>query len=595
MIQNSHTTRTSLTLLKILFVSTVLFFASFIYANAATLSLTPSTGVYNSGATFTARVVVNSGGQSINAAEGTLKFNPNELTVVGVNRSGSIFNLWVAEPSYSNAAGTISFSGGLPAGYTGSAGTVMSVTFRAKGSGPARVTFSNGSVLANDGRGSNVLSGMNGGSYTLQAASATPEPEEVIVEYVAPANTPGAPQITSTSHPDPAGWYTKTTADLAWSVPSGVTSMRTLLDSNPTAVPTRVYDNPISSISIPDLDEGVSYLHVQFRNDDGWGRIAHYRLAVDSEKPSSINIYQAEDNDYTKPEQELIVEVEDETSEVSRFLVKVDAAEPVEYTLDSASSTIKLPTLEPGYHTVVVEAFDQAGNSIVGTYSFTIASFEKPEFTDYPSEINEEVIPVIKGRTRPNSTVEVSVMRLGSEPTYYEVSADEQGNFTFIPEGRFSTGVYELTARATDSHGAMSDASAPVRIAVQQPGYIRIGGFIISVLSVIIPLIALTGLAILAGWYMFIYLRKFRSRVRVESIEALEILHREFSSLQTELRNQEAALQDSRKTKKLTKAEASMIETFDKALQESQRKVEKEIQDVAQLTKTEEAYDGNSD
>jgi hypothetical protein len=133
-------------------------------AEAATLSLTPGTGVYQSNTTFSARVVVNTQGQAINAADATLSFNPSQLAVVSVNRVGSIFNLWVTEPTYSNSAGTITFSGGLPSGYTGSAGTVMNVTFRAVGSGSARVNFSSGSVLANDGRGTNVLNTMNGGS-----------------------------------------------------------------------------------------------------------------------------------------------------------------------------------------------------------------------------------------------------------------------------------------------------------------------------------------------------------------------------------------------------------------------------------------------
>lgn len=563
------------------------FFASAALASAASLSVSPGTGVYNSGATFTARVVVNSSGQSINAAEGTLKFNPNELSVVSVNRSGSIFNLWVAEPSFSNSAGTISFSGGLPSGYTGSSGNIMTVTFRVKGSGTAKVTFANGSVLANDGRGSNVLSGMNGGTYTLQAAAATPVAEEVIVEYVAPANTPGAPQVSSNTHPDPAKWSTSKNAELTWSVPSGVTAVRTLLDNRSTSIPTKVYETPISSITIPDLDEGISYFHIQFKNADGWGRVTNYRLAVDSEKPTSIDIYQPEDVDLTSPEQSVSVDVEDKTSDVRRFLVKIDDKEPFEFIKETGTSTINLPALEPGYHAVVIEAFDQAGNSIVGTFSITIASFEKPIFTDYPSQINEEVIPVIKGETRPNSKVVVTVSRVGGEPSLYEVTSDERGVFTFIPEGRFTTGVYELTARAIDQYGAMSDESSAIRIAVQQPGYIRIGSFIVSLLSVIIPLIALIGLLIVAGWYMLAYMRKFRKKVGVESAEALEILHREFTSLQTELRNQESLLQESRKTKKLTKAESNMLEVFDRALQTSQRRVEKEIVDVTKLTKSE--------
>lgn len=559
------------------------FFYSLGTAEAASVTLSPSTGVYSSGATFTARVIVNSGGQSINAAEGTLKFNPNELSVVSVNRAGSIFNLWVAEPSFSNSAGTISFSGGLPSGYTGSSGNIMTVTFRAKGSGAAKVNFANASVLANDGRGSNVLSGMNGGTYTLQAAAATPAAEEVIVEYVAPANTPGAPQVTSGTHSDPSAWYTAKNAELSWSVPSGVTAIRTLLDSRATAVPTKVYETPISSITIPDLAEGVSYFHIQFQNADGWGRVTNYRLAVDSEKPTSIDIYQPEDVDLAAPEQSIWVDVEDETSEVKRFLVKIDGAEPFEFIKENSSSSIPLPSLDPGYHTVVVEAFDEAGNSIIGTFSVTIASFEKPIFTEYPSQINEEVIPVIKGETRPNATVEITLTKLGGEPTVYEVASDSSGNFVFIPEGRFSSGVYEVIAQARDQYGAVSDKSDALRIAVQQPGYIRIGSFLVSILSIVIPLIALVGLMVLASWYMLAYLRRFRKKVGVESAEALEILHREFTSLQTELRNQESLLQGSRKTKKLTKAEAQMLEVFDKALQTSQRRVEKEIEDVTNL------------
>ena len=165
-----------------------------------------------------------------------------------------------------------------------------------------------------------------------------------------------------------------------------------------------------------------------------------------------------------------------------------------------------------------------------------------------------------------------------------ELESDGEGVFTFIPNGRFSTGVYEVTARATDQYGAQSTLSAPIKIAVQQPGFIRIGTFIVNILSVIIPLILLTGLTIIGTWYMIIYLRRFRKRVSEESNEALEILHREFSALQQALREQEVLLLESRKTKKLSKAEADMIEIIDRALQVSQRNVEKEITDVTKLT-----------
>jgi hypothetical protein len=578
------------TLLKIkciagLFVVAVAYLGLVAFAEAATMSLSPGTGVYNSNSTFTVRVNVNSSGSSINAAEGTLSYNPKELSVVSVSRTSSIFNLWVTEPSFSNSAGTISFSGGLPSGYTGSAGNIMSVTFRAVGSGPAKVNFSSGSVLANDGKGTNVLTSMNGGTFTIQAAAPTPEAEEVVVEYVAPANTPGMPSVSSPTHGDEKAWHTAKEAVLNWDLPGGVIAVRTLLDDRATNVPTKVYDTPIRTITLSDLDEGVSYFHVQFKNEDGWGKVAHYRLAVDSEKPTSIDIKQPDDVDKNNPEQVLEVVVNDVTSDVKRFKVQVDSGEPFELTRDSATGTVKLPALEPGYHTVIIEAFDEAGNSIIGNYSFSIEAFEPPVFTEFPTEINEQVIPVLKGTTRPNSTVEIIVSKGGTEPTKYQVTSDEGGSFTFIPDGRFSSGVYEITARATDAYGAQSALSEPVKMAVQQPGFIRIGSLIVSVLSVIIPLIILTGITILGSWYLIIYLRRFRKQVGKESYEALDILHREFSSLQLALRQQEAILQESRKTKKLSKAEADMIEIIDKALQSSQRNVEKEIGDVTRLAR----------
>lgn len=216
-----------------------LYFFSAAFAEAASLGLTPGTGVYAANGTFSVKVIVNTGGQSVNAADGTISFNPKELSVVSVNRSSSIFNLWVAEPSYSNSAGTISFSGGSPSGYSGSVGTIMTVTFRAAGAGTARVNFKNGSVLANDGRGTNILSSMNGGTYTIQPQTATPEPE--IIEYVAPANTPTTPNISSLTHPDSEKWYQSWSSGWPHTPPSQVNVQSRQLLPQPRSLRARSY------------------------------------------------------------------------------------------------------------------------------------------------------------------------------------------------------------------------------------------------------------------------------------------------------------------------------------------------------------------
>lgn len=562
--------------LSFLFVPGVIF--------AASLSVTPATGVYTAGNTFSVRVAVNTAGQSINAAEGTLRFNPQEVTVVSIDRSNSIFNLWVTEPTFSNSAGTISFSGGLPSGFTGGAGTVFAVTFRSTSAATARVSFTGGSVLANDGRGTNVLSGMAGGTYTIQAVSSSPVPE--VVEYVAPANTPAQPKIQSSTHPNSEEWYQVNNAKLNWELPSGVIAVRTSLDKSPTSIPTKVYDDPIRNISLEDLSEGISYFHLQFKNADGWGKVAHYRLAVDTQKPTSFVIdFSATTSDLSNPIQRLSLKVEDETSGVKLYKVKIDNDEPYDYIDDKVTKVIELAPLLPGYHSIIIEAFDKAGNSIISTFSFTIESFAKPVFTEYPNEINEEVIPVIRGLTRPLSTVEITMQKIGTDAVVYSVTSGDDGVFTFIPEGTLSRGVYELTARSSDQFGAKSDPSETVRIAVQQPGYVQIGNMLINILSVVIPLIALVVLLIVATWFLALYLRRFRKRVSIESKEVSLILNKEFSNLYSILEQQKLEVIETRKTKKLTKAEEQMFDVVSMAIHEAQAKVGKEVSDVERLVK----------
>jgi hypothetical protein len=556
------------------------------YSKAATLSVSPATGVYTAGATFSARVIVNTTGQSINAAEGTLTFNPQELTVVAVDRAGSIFNLWVTEPTFSNTAGTISFSGGMPTGYTGASGSIFNVTFRTKTANTARVSLTGGSVLANDGRGTNVLTSMGGGTYTIQAPSTSPTPE--VIEYVAPANTPAAPRVTSNTHSDTDTWYIRKSASLSWDLPPGITAVRTALDKSPNSIPTKLYDNPIKNIELNDLPESISYFHIQFKNEDGWGRVTHFKIAIDSEKPTSFEISSPENADLANPIQTLSLKTEDVTSGVIRYMIRVDNHEPYEYIDVEETGLISLKPLTPGYHTVIIEAFDRAGNSIIQNFSFTTTAFSNPEFTEYPNEINEDVIPVIRGNTRANATVEVTVTRIGAEPTIYNLVADETGVFTLIPEGTFSSGVYELVAKATDEFGAISELSNPIRIAVQQPGFIRVGSMIVSVLSVIIPLAAMVLLLVVASWFLLLYFRRFKRKISVESSEVATILDKEFTILFETLVTQRALLEESRKTKKLTKAEEGLFAILDSSLKQAQKKVEKEVADVERLVQKKE-------
>ncbi len=570
---------------SILFAVVICFVSLPLLTKAATISLSPATGVYSAGSTFTARVQVDTSGKPINAADGTLTFNPKELSVVSVSK-GSVFSLWTAEPSYSNSAGTVSFSGGSPTGYTGSAGTVLSVTFRVLSSGTSRVSLTGGSVLAADGRGTNVLTGMSGGTYTLSAVTSQPEPE-VIVEYVPPQNTPAAPKVTSSTHADSAKWYTGKTANLSWQLPADVTAVRTLIDANPNSVPTKIYDTPISSLTLSDLEEGVSYFHIQFTNADGWGRVTHYKIAIDTKKPDDVIVKLPENNDSTSPKQKIIVELPSskQDSPIEKFNIQIPGRDLFTVTELKNGNEIELPDLEPGYHMLVIEVVDAAGNAAVTNLSITVEAFEKPTFTDTSSELPAGIVPVFRGSTRAEAEVTITVTEGSTNPTSYTVKADAAGVFTFIPDSKLKAGVYTLTAQAIDKHGAKSSVSDEYRFVAKEPGYLVIGSIIVNALSLVVTILSLAGLLVVLVWFSLYKLLRLSRKVKKESDEVAAALEVEFSKIRTVLEDQKNALSASRKAKKLTKAEEELIAAVEATLSGAKQHVEKEVADVQLLVK----------
>lgn len=150
--------------------------------DAATIHFSPAAGDLDVGNILNVSILVNTQGQAINNADAVINFPKDLLEVVSLSKSGSIFSLWVEEPSYSNGAGTVSFNGGVPnPGFNGGTGKMLGVVFRVKKIGNASLLFSAAAVRANDGLGTNVLSGMGTASYTISAAPPPPVPVVVPV------------------------------------------------------------------------------------------------------------------------------------------------------------------------------------------------------------------------------------------------------------------------------------------------------------------------------------------------------------------------------------------------------------------------------
>ncbi len=139
---------------------------SFVGADpGVSLYLTPSSGSYNVGNLINVSVKVNTGDETINAIKATLSFN-EKLEVQGISKSGSIFGLWIEEPSYDNSLRTISFGGaGIGTSYKGSGGTIISITFKVEKAGKGIISFS--SSLVKYGATTIDVDSATGGSYTI--------------------------------------------------------------------------------------------------------------------------------------------------------------------------------------------------------------------------------------------------------------------------------------------------------------------------------------------------------------------------------------------------------------------------------------------
>ena len=148
------------------FILTILSFPAF-YANAATIGFSPSKESFKVGDTINVKVYVATGSQSINAISANIKFPSDILSLSSVSKTGSIINLWAQDPSFSNKDGTASFEGVILNGYTGSSGNAVTLIFKAKSNGVADLSFTMASVLANDGNGTEVLSGKSKSILTI--------------------------------------------------------------------------------------------------------------------------------------------------------------------------------------------------------------------------------------------------------------------------------------------------------------------------------------------------------------------------------------------------------------------------------------------
>lgn len=352
------------------------------FVQAANLYFSPSSHTYTLGQTFTVGVFVGSSDQAVNAYSATLTFPTDRLEFVSLNKTGSQVSLWVQEPIIS--PGQIFFEGAtLNPGYTGAAGKLLNVVFRAKAVGTAAVHFSGGAVLANDGLGTNVLSAKGSGTYSILPSSAVPVPPVPVVPGI-----PQAPHITSPTHPDPTQWYSSPQAVFQWSLESGIDGVSLSIDQQPTSDPGMQSDGLWSSYTLKEATDGRWYVHLRVHTEQGWSPVSHFLFQVDTQPPDFFTLTDLSQVRPVSSSPAFLVEAQDVGSGIDYYEMQIDKEAPVRWD-DDGTHIYVVPQPERGAHTLRARAVDKAGNSLEAQATYGVSPLRHTIRADF-SEVGRD-------------------------------------------------------------------------------------------------------------------------------------------------------------------------------------------------------------
>lgn len=477
---------------------------------AAVLFALPETRTIAQGEEVLVDLQINSEDVSINAAQATVSFPSNILELIDVDRANSVFDFWLQEPLISNEDGTLEFISGTTKGISGGSLRVLKMKFLARSSGTAQISMNNAVISAADGRGTNVLSRIEGTSIVVSPEVAAPPPvlEQPEVEVPQPVTRPPVeavgrpeqPKLRVPLYPDQSRWYNHLgEATVFWEVPEDVIRMATAVDQNPTTSPENIEPLLYNGKSFGQLSEGIWYAHVQFRNNVGWGPEAHYKISIDTTPPVSFEIsidQEVSDN----PAPKIFFETFDALSEISHALIYVNSQEPVQ----TQETSLTLPLQTPGEKYLKVRFFDNAGNSVEDDLNFEVLPLPTPIIDFVSRSVSRDEPAFISGTSLPNVFIDLSFRAKAGEVLKETAKSDDLGRWSWSVKEPLLIDDYEVVATARDERGALSYASLAEKFRVRPGVVLSIGPLDLGYFEVflLIILAALSGVGFY-GWYYF--------------------------------------------------------------------------------------------
>jgi hypothetical protein len=591
MTRDTHFFRNALTMGAIVSFAMSLGFSTARAAGSASVSFSPQSGSESVGKTFTVNVMVASGGGvGVNAADGEIGFDPTLLAVQSVSKENSVFDLWTANPSFSNTAGTVNYSGGSTSAYAGDSGMIISVTFKVLKAGSANLKFVSASVLAADGQGTNVLGGTGTGSFILGGAApsapAASQPAETPAASTESTAAQAAPSsftvsfaVTSPTHPDPTQWYADANPNFVWQLTADVAGVSTAFDRTPNTTPRRSSEGLLQSKQYSNIAEGVWYFHARFEDAFGdWSDTVSLPARIDVTPPLPFTVTAAPGAG-AEGKTLLSFNATDTVSGIDHYSVTFDGASSTTVQQsDLQNGTYTAGPLLPGAHTVVVGAVDKAGNTTDESAQFTIAGISAPKVTSFPTAVVERTPIVLDGIADSGANVTVDLTDPnGKVVAEGKVVADETGHWLYAVENGVSSGKYAIGVSMVTAQGAQSSSTDKLLLQVMGAPFIASFGWIL-----VGALILLIALMIAYEFYRKKMLEMKLLLMKRENTEVRDTTKAVFEALREEVDEkvntmQGGALQAQGET---PLEPEHVLDALRDALAVSENAIEKEIDDV---------------
>ncbi|MCK4520251.1 hypothetical protein KAT95_00045 [Candidatus Parcubacteria bacterium] len=336
-------------LFSILFILILFFIIPFSVSGAsASLYLSPSSGSFLVGSTFTVSIFLDTEGNDINVVWAELKFNPEILQITSPTAGNSFISEWILPPNYSNKKGIISFRGGIPEGISTSAGLVSSVAFRAKASGTAKIEFTKESrVLLNDGKGTNVLTNKINGEY------------QVLIPM------PEGPVVFSPTHPSPNVWYSDSSPAFSWEKEQGISDFSWSFDENPKSRPDTKGEGIQTMASFSDIEDGIWYFHLRQNKKGIWGKTSSAAVRIDTNPPKEFFPRVETYSRLVGYQTMVYFETIDNFSGIDHYeasIIDLSSSESFRSFFSEEISPYRVPFKKAGKYNVIIKAIDRAGN-----------------------------------------------------------------------------------------------------------------------------------------------------------------------------------------------------------------------------------------